>query len=138
MFSKSWSCAVILGVAAAAFQSQHASAGDLKIKIPRRSILTPVQRLNREGVEAVKKHNLSKAEQLFYKAYLYDPEDSFTLNNLGYIAELQGQLDRAQRFYSLAAAQPSDAVVDIASSKRAQGQPMSAALGVTNGPLEVN
>jgi len=138
MFSKSWSCAVILGVAAAAFQSQHASAGDLKIKIPRRSILTPVQRLNREGVEAVKKHNLSKAEQLFYKAYLYDPEDSFTLNNLGYIAELQGQLDRAQRFYSLAAAQPSDAVVDIASSKRVQGQPMSAALGVTNGPLEVN
>src|SRR5579885_544497 len=117
---------------------QAANAGDLKIKIPRRSILTPVQRLNREGVEAVKKHNLSKAEQLFYKAYLYDPEDSFTLNNLGYIAELQGQLDRAQRFYSLAAAQPSDAVVDIASSKRVQGQPMSAALGVTNGPLEVN
>ncbi len=135
MFSKSWFYAVVFAVA---LSSQHANGGDLKIKIPRRSILTPVQRLNREGVEAVKKHHLSKAEQLFYKAYLYDPEDSFTLNNLGYIAELQGQLDRAQRFYTLAAAQPSDAVVDIASSKRVQGQLMSAALGTSNGPLEVN
>ena len=50
-----------------------ARAGDLKITIPRRSILTPVQRLNREGVDAVRKHNLKKAEELFYKAYLLDP-----------------------------------------------------------------
>jgi len=116
----------------------HANAGDLKIKIPRRSILTPVQRLNREGVEAVRKHNFSKAEQLFYKAYLYDPEDSFTLNNLGYVAELQGQIDRAQNFYTLAASQPSEAIVDLASAKRVQGRPMSEALKITNGPLEVN
>jgi len=32
-----------------------AQAGDLKITIPKRSSLTPVQRLNREGVEAVQK-----------------------------------------------------------------------------------
>src|SRR5689334_22102392 len=89
---------------------QTASAGDLKITIPRRSILTPVQRLNREGVEALQKHKFAKAEELFYKAYLYDPENSFTLNNLGYVSELEGQLDRAQQFYALAAAQPSDAV----------------------------
>ena len=117
---------------------QAANAGDLKIKIPRRSILTPVQRLNREGVEAIRKHNFSKAEQLFYKAYLYDPQDSFTLNNLGYVAELQGELDRAQQFYTLAASQPSDAVVDIASAKRVVGHPMSEALNTGSGPLEVN
>lgn len=116
----------------------QARAGDIKIKIPRRSIVTPVQRLNREGVEALRKHDVSKAEERFYKAYLYDPENSFTLNNLGYVSELQGQLDRAENFYRLAASQPSDAVVDIASSKRVEGHPMSEALAVATGPLEVN
>jgi Flp pilus assembly protein TadD len=115
-----------------------AHARDIKIKIPRRSIVTPVQALNREGVEALKKHDVSKAERLFYKAYLYDPGNSFTLNNLGYVSELQGQLDRAERFYTLAASQPSEAVVDIASSKRVEGHPMSEALEVATGPLQVN
>src|SRR5579864_9643967 len=99
---------------AAVLASPRAGAEDkeLKISIPRRSQLTPVQRLNREGVEAVRKHNYTKAERLFYKAYLFDPDDPFTLNNLGYIAEIQGQVDRAQHFYELAAAEPSEAVID--------------------------
>lgn len=118
--------------------SPWAQAGDLKINIPRAGKLTPVQRLNREGVEAVRKHNYSKAERLFYKAYLFDPDDSFTLNNLGYIAELQGQVDRAQRFYELAAAQPSDAIIDIASSSRLKGQPMKDAMALTSEPLQIN
>ena len=92
----------LVGFAVAGGGLQSAQAGDLKITIPKRSHLTPVQRLNREGVEAVRKHNYSKAEQLFYKAYLFDPDDAFTLNNLGYISELQGQIDRVQRFYVLA------------------------------------
>ncbi len=128
----------VLMTAVASLSSELARAGDLKIMIPRRSKLTPVQRLNREGVEAVKKHKLAEAETLFYKAYLYDPEDPFTLNNLGYIAELQGEVDRAERYYTLAAAQPSDAIVDIASARQAKGQPMREALAVNNGPLQVN
>jgi len=79
----------------------NACARDLELKIPRRSELTPVQRLNREGVEAIEKHQYEKAEAIFYKAYLYDPSDPFTLNNLGYISELQGNLDRALKFYAL-------------------------------------
>src|ERR1700735_3236668 len=85
---------------------------DLKITLPRRSQLTPVQRLNRDGVDAVRKQQYDKAEALFYKAYLYDPSDPFTLNNLGYIAELQGELDRAQQFYKLASEQGTDAYID--------------------------
>jgi Flp pilus assembly protein TadD len=112
--------------------------GDLKITIPRRSQLTPVQRLNREGVEAVRKHNYTKAQQLFYKAYLFDPDDPFTLNNLGYVSELQGQVDRAQRYYALAAEQATDAVIDQASTKELQGQSMKQALAVTDRPLEIN
>ena len=98
------------------------------INIPLRSKLTPVQRLNREGVEAVKKLQYEKAEQLFYKAYLYDPADPFTLNNLGYVAEVQGQLDRAHKFYQLAAEQGSDANIDVSSAKELQGKPMKSAL----------
>lgn len=98
------------------------------IHIPMRSKLTPVQRLNRDGVAAVKKHEYEKAERLFYKAYLYDPADPFTLNNLGYAAELQGQLDRARKFYDLAAEQGSDANIDLSNAKQLQGKPMKAAL----------
>jgi tetratricopeptide (TPR) repeat protein len=111
---KRWVAIAVVGVAMGWSGSGH--AGDLKITLPKRSQATAVQRLNREGVEAVRKHSYAKAEGLFYKAYLLDPDDPFTLNNLGYIAELQGQVDRAQRFYALAAQQPTDAVIDFAST----------------------
>src|SRR6516225_12466958 len=90
----------------------NAWASDIKITLPRHSELTPVQRLNREGVEAIRKHQYDKAEGIFYKAYLYDPADPFTLNNLGYISELQGDLERSQKFYGLAAEQASNASID--------------------------
>lgn len=136
MLCKRWLGLAVIAMTALACQS--AQAGDIKITIPKRSKLTPVQRLNREGVEAVRKHNYKKAEEFFYKAYLFDPDDAFTLNNLGYIAELQGQIDRAQQFYSLASEQASDAVVDISSKSQLRGQPMKAAVDITNEPLQIN
>jgi Flp pilus assembly protein TadD len=109
------------------------------ITIPMRGQFTPVQRLNREGVEAVKKRQYDKAESLFYKAYLYDPADPFTLNNLGYIAELKGQIDRAQKFYALASEQGSNANIDLSNVKRLEGQPMMTALGTLQDlPMRVN
>jgi len=128
----------VLAAAAAICGPGLAHAGDLKLTIPRRSKLTPVQRLNREGVEAIRKHKFAKAEQLFYKAYLFDPGDAFTLNNLGYISELQGQIDRAQRYYALAAEQSSEAVVDLASAPQMKGRPMKDAVALTNEPLQIN
>lgn len=120
--------------------SQFSQGEDRKISIsiPRRSKLTPVQRLNREGVEALQKHKYKKAEQFFYKAYLYDPADAFTLNNLGYIAELQGDIDRAERFYELAAQQSSEAVVAMSNSREARGKPMKEALAAASAPVEIN
>src|SRR6185437_2341844 len=114
-------------------------AGDIRITIPKHSELTPVQRLNREGVEAIQKRNYEKAETLFLKAYLYDPADPFTLNNLGYIAELQGQLQRALQFYQLAAKQGTDAAIDRSNAQDLEGKPMTDALnGVSNAPMRVN
>jgi len=98
----------------------------LRITIPKHSESTPVQRLNREGVKQIQKHHLSKAERLFYKAYLIDPDDPFTLNNLGYISELQGKIDRAQKYYQLAAKENnSETVIAAASNPDLKGRKLS-------------
>jgi len=121
------------------FGGLQLGAQDLRITLPRRSELTPVQRLNREGVDAVRRQQYEKAEAIFYKAYLYDPSDPFTLNNLGYIAELQGQLDRAQRFYKLASEQGTDAFIDQSNEKSLEGKRMSYALdSLQDIPMRVN
>jgi len=115
-----------------------ASAADLKITLPKRSHLTPVQRLNQEGVEAINKHHYEKAESLFYKAYLLDPDDPFTLNNLGYISELKGQVDRALNFYQLAGQESTEAVIARSSSPELKGRPVKEALAIPDLPLEIN
>jgi Flp pilus assembly protein TadD len=112
---------------------------NVTVTIPLRSKLSPVQRLNREGVEAVKKHQYAKAEALFYKAYLYDPADPFTLNNLGFVSEFQGQLDQAHKFYELAAQQSCDAAIDLSSVSALENKPMRAAVeGLQDLPMRVN
>ncbi|MGA8431307.1 MAG: hypothetical protein WB729_15910 [Candidatus Sulfotelmatobacter sp.] len=136
MFSKRYVAAALLVFAAG--WAVCAQAGDLKITLPKRSHMTPVQRLNREGVDAVRKHSYEKAETLFYKAYLLDPDDPFTLNNLGYVSELQGQVDRALRFYDLAGQQATDAVIARATSPRVEGRTMKDALAVTDVPIQIN
>lgn len=100
-----------------------------RISIPKHTRPTPVQALNRDGVKAVEKHDYSKAKKLFYKAYLLDPNDPFTLNNLGYIAELDGDVDRAQRFYQLAQEQDSSATVDRASNDKDKGKTVAQVAG---------
>jgi Flp pilus assembly protein TadD len=121
------------------FGPPNARARDLKLTLPRHSELTLVQRLNREGVDAIRKQQYEKAETLFYKAYLFDPGDPFTLNNLGYISELQGQLERAQKFYALSSEQATDAVIDRANAKRLEGKPMRDAFGtLQDKPMQVN
>src|SRR5438067_2350992 len=106
-------------------RSLNLSAGDLRSTIPKRSNPTPVQALNREGVKAVEKHQIEKAQKLFYKAYLIDPDDPFTLNNLGFISELQGKVERAQRYYELASRQESDTTIDQASIPELKGKPLT-------------
>ena len=114
-------------------------AADLRLKLPKRSKPTPVQQYNRDGVKAIEKRDYRKAKQLFYKAYLLDPNDPFTLNNLGYISELEGDVDRAARFYDLSAENSSEAVVDRSSAKDIQGKTVAQVAGKTGeNSLEVN
>jgi Flp pilus assembly protein TadD len=121
--------------------SQIAQAHDagVRISLPKRGKLTPVQRLNREGVQALRKNQFEKAETLFYKAYLFDPDDPFTLNNLGYVSELKGQIERARRFYDLAAQRETEATIDRASSSGAEGKSVKEAVNsIGDLPLQVN
>ena len=139
MFANRCSVLAILSVMIMASVSQIALAKDVKVTIPKRSHLTPVQRLNREGVDAVEKHNYEKAETLFYQAYLFDPADPFTLYNLGYVSELKGQLERAQKLYGLASEQATDAVIDRTSARQLEGKSMRDAFGsLKDAPMQVN
>lgn len=120
---------VVLAVLAAGASAEEKT---IRLRLPKRSKPTPVQKLNREGVRAVEKHHYERAKRLFYEAYLLDPNDPFTLNNLGYIAELEGEIERAQRFYALASELPSDAVVDRASAESAEGRRVADVAGRTD------
>jgi Flp pilus assembly protein TadD len=100
---------------------------DFRLSLPKGSRATPVQHLNREGVRELKRGHIKKAKEHFVKAYLLDPDDPFTLNNLGYIAELEGDVDRALKYYQLAASNSTEAVIDDASRKGLKGQPVSMA-----------
>jgi len=106
-----------------------AHAGDLRITLPKRTKPTPVQKLNQDGVKAIQHHKIDQARKLFYKAYLLDPDDPFTLNNLGYISELNGDLERAQRYYELAAENTSDATIDRSTMESFKGKPVAEVAG---------
>src|ERR1700677_5179084 len=136
MSCKSRVVAVVVGVVLA--WGAGAQAGDLKITLPKRSPMTPVQRLNQDGVDAIRKRRYEKAETFFYKAYLLDPDDPFTLNNLGYISELKGQVDRALNFYALAGQQATDAAIAKSSSRAMQCRTLKEALAIPDMPLQMN
>lgn len=114
-------------------------AQQFRIPLPKKSKYTPVQQLNRDGVKALQKHNIEKAKRDFYRAYLIDPNDPFTLNNLGYLAELEGDLDRAQRYYDQAEANTSDAIIERSTAPQDLGKPVDKIAGRTaEGPMKVN
>ena len=131
---------LLLGFGIAAISFTSLSFGkDVRINLPKRDRTTPVQKLNRDGVEAISKHQYEKARDMFYEAYLLDPDDPFTLNNLGYVAELAGDVERAQRFYELSAQNATEAVVDRSSSEMVEGQSLKVAVSdIPSGPMHVN
>ena len=60
MFSKRLRLLAIITVMVG-WASRNVWAGDVKLKLPKRSELTVVQRLNRDGVEALRKQHYEKA-----------------------------------------------------------------------------
>ncbi len=61
-----------------------------------------VARLNLRGVSAMNRNDRKTARQDFEQAYKLDPNNSFAINNMGYLAELEGDTETAQSFYEQA------------------------------------
>jgi len=117
----------------------NALGADLHLKIPKRTKPTPVQQLNQSGVKALAKHDTNRAKRAFYKAYLIDPDDPFTLNNLGYVAELDGDIEKAQKFYDLAATNSSGATIQFSSNPELKGKQVSEVAGnAVSKPMQIN
>jgi tetratricopeptide (TPR) repeat protein len=61
-----------------------------------------VARLNLRGVSAMNRNDRKAARDNFQQAYKLDPKNSFAVNNMGYLAELEGDTETAQSYYEQA------------------------------------
>jgi tetratricopeptide (TPR) repeat protein len=78
---------------------------------------------NLRGVSATNKNDWPSARQDFLHAYSLDPASAFSLNNRGYVAEMDGDLETAQFFYDKARkAGNSNARVGLATLRSAEGK----------------
>jgi len=80
-------------------------------------------RLNLRGVAALNDNNPSAAREFFLEAYQRDAQNAFTLNNLGYVAELAGDRESAQMYYEAArSGRDANAKVSYATRRDAEGR----------------
>jgi len=82
-----------------------------------------VARLNQRGVSALNRNDRADALKYFTQAYKLNPEDAFALNNMGYVAELNGDRESANFYYGKAKeADNHERHVTLASSTEDQGK----------------
>jgi len=81
---------------------------------------------NTRGVDAANANDWSTAQQDFLRAYSLDPQNAFSLNNRGYVAEQQGDLESAQFFYEKARrASDASKKIGVATDRSAEGRTLS-------------
>ena len=87
-------------------------------------------RLNTRGVAAINRNDYVLARQYFQKAYKLDPRNAFALNNMGYLAEMDGDRETADYYYGKAKeADQSSMKVAYASRKDVEGMRLDAVAG---------
>jgi len=92
-----------------------------------------IARLNLRGVSAINRNERSMGRQYFEQAYKIDPNNSFTLNNMGYLAEMDGDRETAQYLYAKAReGGASEAKVALATRRDMEGQRMGAVAAVND------
>ncbi len=96
-----------------------------------------VAELNLRGVSAVNRNDLRSADADFRKAYALDPNNAFTLNNIGYVSELEGDRETAEFFYAHARQSlGASTTVGVASRRTAEGRKLFAVAGDSNSRVE--
>ncbi len=94
------------------------------------SISAKVARLNTRGVAAINRNDYKLARTYFEQAYKLDPQNAFALNNMGYLAEMDGDRETADFYYDKArAADQSSMKVAYASRKDVEGMKLSSVAG---------
>src|SRR5262249_14011417 len=63
------------------------------------SVEARLTRFNLRGVSALNRNDRKAAREYFQQAYKLNPRNSFTLNNMGYLAELDGDRETANSYY---------------------------------------
>jgi Flp pilus assembly protein TadD len=114
------------------------NAKELRAHLARRNDLQEqVAELNLRGVSAVNRNDLRAAEQDFRKAYALDPNNAFSMNNIGYVSEMQGDQETAQFFYERARrALGASTTVGVASRATAEGKKLFAVSDDSNARVE--
>jgi hypothetical protein len=98
---------------------------------------TRVARLNLQGVSALNHAKASDAQKYFSDAYRLDPSNSFTLNNIGYIDELNGDRESAEMYYDAArTAQQANERVTYSTRSDAEGRKIGSLAGVNQGDVD--
>src|SRR5579871_3429796 len=93
--------------------------------------------LTLQGVNAANQNDWPTAREDFLRAYSLDHTSAFTLNNRGYVAEHDGDLETAQFFYGKARkSDDANAQVGIATAMSAKGQPLGAVAANSNQKVE--
>jgi tetratricopeptide (TPR) repeat protein len=81
------------------------------------------------GVSATNRNDWPAARQDFLRSYALDPDSAFSLNNVGYLAERDGDLETAQFFYAKARkAEHANDRVGLATRSSAEGRHLSAVI----------
>ena len=84
-----------------------------------------VARLNLRGVSALNRNDREAARGYFQKAYKMDADNAFALNNMGYLAEMEGDKETAQYYYERALqAQHASAKVAVSNRPEVEGRPV--------------
>jgi Flp pilus assembly protein TadD len=101
-----------------------ANAAEVSQQIARgEGVEATTARLNLRGVAALNDNHPQVAREFFLQAYHQDAQNAFTLNNLGYLAESEGDRESAEMYYA-AARSGGDAKARVSYSTRrdAEGQ----------------
>jgi Flp pilus assembly protein TadD len=93
--------------------------------------------LNLRGVSALNRNDVQEAFNDFSKAYRLAPDNAFSLNNQGYMAEVGGDLESAQEFYRAArtAGEAMDRV-GVATKPAAEGAKLFAVAEQSEGQVD--
>jgi tetratricopeptide (TPR) repeat protein len=99
--------------------------------------LAKVQRLNLQGVSALNRNDRRAARGYFEQAYKLDPTDAFTLNNMGFVAEMDGDRETAQFYYAKAQeADHSSRIVSASNRAEAEGHRLSSVADTSQTEVE--